>query len=41
MEWYDYMNPHDQPEYKCWVCEKPLHEDKGYCSNNCFKADML
>ena len=40
MEWYDYMNPHDQPEFKCCVCEKPLHDDERYCSHDCFKADI-
>ena len=40
MEWYDYMNPHDQPEFKCCVCEKLLHDDERYCSHDCFKADM-
>ena len=42
MEWYDYMNPHDQPENKCCVCEKPLitYDDERYCSHDCFKADM-
>ena len=40
MEWYDYMNPHDQPEYQCCVCEKPLQNDEIYCSHDCFKADV-
>lgn len=38
---YDYLTPEDEPEYQCRVCDKPLHDDKYYCSNDCFKADML
>ena len=39
MEWYDYMNPHDQPEYECVVCERPIHEE-GVCSSDCLNASM-
>ncbi len=41
MEWYDNLNPIDEPEYECAHCEKPLYKNKGYCSNSCFNADML
>tara|TARA_B000000477_G_scaffold6822_1_gene5505 strand:+ start:637 stop:762 length:126 start_codon:yes stop_codon:yes gene_type:complete len=40
MEWYDYLNPHEQPEHECGVCGKPMNEDRGVCSNACFEADM-
>jgi len=41
MSWDDYLNPHEQPEYVCSHCEKPMHTDKGYCSNGCWEADMM
>jgi len=41
MSWDDYLNPHEQPEYTCSHCEKPMHSDKGYCSNGCWEADMM
>jgi len=41
MNWDDYLNPHEQPEYECGVCGKPMQEDKGVCSNSCYKADMM
>ena len=39
--WDDYLNPHEQPEYSCDHCEKPMYENKGYCSNGCWEADMM
>jgi len=41
MSWDDYLNPHEQPEYECGVCGKPMHQNKDYCSNNCWEADMM
>jgi len=41
MSWDDYLNPHEQPEFECGVCGKPMHQDKDYCSNNCYQADMM
>jgi len=32
--------PWDEPEHYCLHCEKPVPKE-GYCSNNCFFADML
>jgi len=40
MSWDDFLNPHEQPEHECGVCGKPMHEP-GYCSNNCWEADMM
>lgn len=42
MEYVDYGNPayDDDYENECMHCGKPI-EKKGYCSNNCFDADML
>tara|TARA_R100000995_G_scaffold83172_1_gene58457 strand:- start:40 stop:168 length:129 start_codon:yes stop_codon:yes gene_type:complete len=40
-DWFDHLNPIDAPQYQCCVCEKPLYQDKQYCSNNCFEADMM
>ena len=31
----------EQPQYECNVCGRPLHENKEYCSDNCWQADML
>ena len=28
------------PDYECQHCDKPI-EKQGYCSDNCFEADML
>ena len=28
MEWYDFLNPHEQKEYECSECGKPLETDK-------------
>lgn len=39
--WDDYLNPHEQPEYSCDHCEKPMHKNTGYCSNGCWEADMM
>ena len=41
MSWDDYLNPHEQPEYSCSHCEKPMYNDKEYCSNGCWEADMM
>ncbi len=41
MEWYDFLNPHEQKEYECLECSKPLETDDGYCSGTCFEASML
>ena len=41
MEWYDCLNPHEQKEYECSECGKPLDTDDGYCSGTCFEASML
>lgn len=40
-EWYDFLDPAEQPEYECSECGKPLHQDKEYCSQSCFNASML
>ena len=42
MEIVDYGNPayDDDFENECMHCGTPI-EKKGYCSNNCFEADML
>jgi len=29
------------PEYQCSECGKPMHQDKGVCSDICFEASML
>ena len=36
----DFLNPHEQPEYECSVCEKPLHNNQHYCSWQCRDADL-
>ena len=41
MEWYDCLNPHEQKEYECSECGKPLETDDGYCSGTCFEASMI
>ena len=28
-------------EYRCSECGKPMHQDKGVCSDICFEASML
>ena len=33
--------PWDEPEHKCRHCEKPMYDDKQYCSDDCFRADMM
>ena len=30
----------NEPEFKCKHCDKPIHK-LGYCSDDCFHADML
>jgi predicted nucleic acid-binding Zn ribbon protein len=37
----DFLNPHEQPEYKCSVCEQPLYEDRMFCSDDCWKASLI
>jgi hypothetical protein len=37
----DFLNPHEQPEYECKHCEKPLYTNKYYCSWQCRDADLL
>ena len=32
--------PWDQPEYECSFCERPMYENKQFCSSNCFEASM-
>ena len=39
--YFDYDTPPEEPEYSCSHCEKPLYENKHYCSNSCFEADMM
>jgi len=41
MSWDDFLNPHEQEEFECGVCGKPMNHDKDYCSNSCYKADMM
>ena len=36
---HDYRGWND-PDYECQHCEKPINK-KGYCSDNCFEADMM
>lgn len=30
-----------EKEFECSVCGIPMETDKGVCSTNCFKSDML
>jgi predicted nucleic acid-binding Zn ribbon protein len=40
MEWYDFLNPHEQDEFECSECGTPMAEDNRYCSGSCFEASM-
>lgn len=40
MEWYDFLNPHDQAEFECQECGADMQEDKQYCSSKCFESSM-
>jgi len=37
MEWYDFLNPNEQPENECRYCGEACH--KAYCDTNCEMAD--
>lgn len=39
-DWFDNLNPIDDPEFECSVCSKPLYNDRTYCSDSCFQADL-
>ena len=34
-------NPIDAKEFECPECGEPMYEDKGVCSNECFKASLI
>jgi hypothetical protein len=36
---HDYRGWNDE-DYTCAYCEQPI-DKKGYCSNNCFEADLM
>jgi hypothetical protein len=40
MEWYDFMNPVNEPDHECPECGRP-QDYEGHCSSNCFNASML
>jgi hypothetical protein len=37
MEWYDFLNPNEQPENECVFCGEPC--EKSYCDKQCERAD--
>jgi len=37
MEWYDFLNPNEQPEYICSYCGNP--SEKAHCSKECERAE--
>ncbi len=40
-DWDNYLNPHEQEEFECSECGKPMARDTGVCSGICFEASML
>lgn len=36
MDWYDFLNPHEQPENECKYCGEPC--DGEFCDRNCAKG---
>lgn len=40
MDYLNFLDPANEPEFECSVCGRPMSEDKGVCSNVCFEADM-
>lgn len=37
-DWYDFLNPNEQPEGKCAFCGEPT--DKTYCNDDCKTAAL-